>query len=89
MVTGIAWLIGGAFFFLPALYVYFSFYVQTFGWVLGLILSVLFVHTLFPLHFLVATFFGHTPFWTAVWQTWGRVIVGSIIVWFISMWSRD
>jgi hypothetical protein len=88
MIEVIAWIVGGGIFILPAFVYYFSFYIERLGWILGLLLSVFMIHTLFPLHFIISPLFGGDGFWAALWGTWGRVIVGSVIVWIITQFSR-
>jgi len=89
MLNKIAWVLGIIFFFVPALWYYLSFYIQALGWAFGLVVSVIFIQTLFPLHFIIAPVFSSTGFWDALWNTWGKVLIGSVLVWFITMFSRD
>lgn len=89
MITWIAWVVGGAFFILPAFWFYFSFYIHRFGWILGLIISIPLIHTLFPLHFIIAPIFGQDSFWHALWNTWGKILVGSIVIWAISLFEKS
>ncbi|MBI5151293.1 MAG: hypothetical protein HZA34_01835 [Candidatus Pacebacteria bacterium] len=89
MMAFIGWIIGTVLFFVPAFLYYIAFYVTRFGWFLGLILGVIFVQTLFPLHFIIAPIFGADSLWNAFWNTWGKVVAGSIIVWIFSSFQKD